>query len=132
MIWLTILNASFVFNYRPFTDKLIQRLELLDDIIAVLLIDVCFMFTEIMDDKKSQYNIGFIFIILLSGCIIPQLYFLARDIFWQLKFRIRMFILKRKITKAPSFRSVGRRRRGFLQKAVGFFTKSTKEEKAED
>jgi hypothetical protein len=39
-----------------------------------------------------------------------------------------MLILKRKITRAPTFRSVGRRRKTFFQKAVGIFTKKTKEQ----
>ena len=71
MVWLTMFNACFLFNYSPFLDKLIERLDLLNDIVTVLLIDICYMFTDILDSKKEQYYIGFVFILLMSASILP-------------------------------------------------------------
>ena len=64
-------NACFLFNYKPYLEKFIERLDLLNDIVTVLLIDLCYMFTDILDSKKEQYYIGFVFILLMSASILP-------------------------------------------------------------
>ena len=71
IVWLTMFNACFLFNYKPYLEKFIERLDLLNDIVTVLLIDLCYMFTDILDSKKEQYYIGFVFILLMSASILP-------------------------------------------------------------
>ena len=91
LVLLTMFNACFLMIYSPFEDKLIERLELLNDIVTFLLIDLCYLFTDLWGSTKSQYSIGFVFIIIMSAGIIPQIFFLAKDIFGNLNSDSELF-----------------------------------------
>ena len=84
-------NAAFLMNYSPYEEKLIESLDILNDIVTFLLIDLCYLFTDLWGDIKSQYNIGFVFIIIMSAGIIPQIFFLAKDIFGNLNSDSELF-----------------------------------------
>ena len=123
LVWLTMFNAGFLIIYSPYEEKLIESLDILNDIVTFLLIDLCYLFTDLWGDIKSQYNIGFVFIIIMSAGILPQIFFLAKDIFWQLKWRLRALCLKKKFISGPAIRSntLGRKR-SIFQKIMGFFS----------
>lgn len=105
MALLTMFNAGFLMNYSPYEEKLIESLDILNDIVTFLLIDLCYVFTDLWGDIRSQYNVGFLFIIIMSVGILPQIFFLAKDIFWQLKWRLRALCLKKKFISGPAMRS---------------------------
>ena len=54
---------------------------------TLLLIDLIYCFTKGMDDVKSQYKIGFVFIALMCSCIFIHVFFLFKDL-------VRQIILK--------------------------------------
>ena len=53
LVLLTMLNACFLMIYSPFEDKLIERLDILNDVVTFLLIDLCYLFTDLWDDIEG-------------------------------------------------------------------------------
>ena len=61
----------------------------MNDVITLLLVDICFMFTDYEKNLTIQYNFGYVFCILFSVCIFSHLVFLFIDIGKTLKHKIK-------------------------------------------
>lgn len=72
--------VSYILHFKPFEETLINRLEAMNDTVTLLLVDLMFMFTPIVDSNLFKYNLGFVFIALFAGCISVHLFFLFKDI----------------------------------------------------
>ena len=94
-LYLTIASVSYFLTFHPYEDKLTERLDIMNDVVTLLLVDVCFMFTDYESNLKIQYNFGYVFCILFSACIFVHLVFLFIDISKTLKYKFKM-CLKRK------------------------------------
>ena len=47
MSYLTIMSVSFLITFRPYEDKLVEKLDIMNEIILILLIDICYLFTDL-------------------------------------------------------------------------------------
>lgn len=95
MVWLTIGSVCFLFVFHPNEDRFLQRLDLMNELITVILIDICFLFTNILSDSKTQYNIGYLFVVIMLLCIAVHVFFLLHDLISLLKLRYKRYKVKR-------------------------------------
>ena len=58
-------------NYSPFEDKLIEKLDFLNDIVTILLIDLCYLFTDLWSNQIGKYKAGYAFITIMCASILP-------------------------------------------------------------
>lgn len=96
MTFLTIISVAYLSTYSPFEDKLCQNLDILNEVCTVILIDICYLFTDVWHNPTGQYNVGYAFIIVMTGCIFTHLFFLMRSVFGDLKLRYKRSIYTRK------------------------------------
>jgi hypothetical protein len=61
-IELTMVMVCYMLHLKPFEEKLMNRLEAMNDTVTLLLVDLMFMFTPIVDSNLLKYNLGFLFI----------------------------------------------------------------------
>jgi hypothetical protein len=77
---ITLLAACYIAHFQPFEEPLINRLEVMTEFFTMLLISVVFCFTDLFNDTKFQYTIGFVFIALMCLCIGCHLFFLFYEL----------------------------------------------------
>jgi hypothetical protein len=68
-------TACFLMHLRPFDDALFTNLEIMNEVIMVLLINIAFCFTDMLD-LRQVYATGFLFVAVLCLCITVHLYFI--------------------------------------------------------
>jgi hypothetical protein len=100
ILYLTILGVVYLRTYSPFEDKLNENLDILNEVTTVVLIDICYLFTDVWPDPKGQYNIGYAFIITMTCCIFTHLFFLMKSVFGDLKVRMRRGMARRNKSRA--------------------------------
>jgi glucan phosphoethanolaminetransferase (alkaline phosphatase superfamily) len=86
-----LVSGCYIILFKPFEETLINRLEVMNDIITLLLIDLIFLFTPLLDSQVLKYKLGFAFICMLAGCICVHLFFLFSDITKQLIEKIKVW-----------------------------------------
>lgn len=81
--------STFAFGYlatfMPYEDSLTCRLDIFNEMVTILVIDICFIFTPLDPDAQRQYRFGYVFIAVVVLCIGTHVYFLLRDPINQLK-----------------------------------------------
>ena len=68
-----------------------NRLEVMNEVFTLILVDLIFLFTPLIDSQVIKYNLGFAFICILSICIAVHLLFLSIDITKQLIKKIKVW-----------------------------------------
>lgn len=108
MIYLTMIGFVYLKTYSPFEDKLNEQLDLLNEVVTIVLIDICYLFTDMWPNPQGQYNVGYAFIIVMSGCIFTHLFFLMKSVFGDLKLRLKVGMAKRNKSRsvAASFKAI--------------------------
>ena len=96
MILITMIAAIYVLHYQPFDVPLLNNLEVMNEAFTLLLINVIFCFTKIIEDEATQYMIGFVFVGLMCFCIFVHLVFLFKDITQNLLLKTKVYYAKRK------------------------------------
>ena len=81
MVVLTLFAACIILHLEPFDEKLVNNLEVVTETFTLLLINLTFCFTDLIDSSKTQYTIGYLFIAGMVGCIFIHLFFLFKEIF---------------------------------------------------
>jgi hypothetical protein len=79
-IVLIMISACYILHFKPFEEPLINRLEVMNETITLLLVNLIFMFTPIIDSPKIQYNLGIVFVCIMALCISAHLFFIFKDI----------------------------------------------------
>jgi hypothetical protein len=77
---LIMASACYIVHFKPFEEPLINRLEVMNEVTTLLLVNLIFMFTPIIDSPKVQYNLGFVFVCIMALCISVHLFFIFKDI----------------------------------------------------
>ena len=77
---ITLLSACYLLQFQPFDDPLLNKLEVVNEVITLFLISVSYTFTDIFDSAEFKYSIGFVFIVGFVSCIATHLYFLFKDL----------------------------------------------------
>ena len=86
---LTAVSFAYVALFRPFESNLQNNLELLNEFVSIVLIDLCFLFTDLEPSTERQYKFGFVFIAVVGLCLATHIFFLFRDIVNDIKLKIR-------------------------------------------
>ena len=89
MVILTLFNVFFLVHYSPYDDKLIEYLDIVNDVTTIILIDMSYLFTDMISNKRTQYNVGFVFVALIVVCICIQLFFLLIEAFRTIKLKLK-------------------------------------------
>jgi len=84
MILLTLASACYILHIRPFDEHLVNNLEAMNEIFTLMLLNVTFCFSDLVDNVRTQYLCGYFFIFFMCACILAHLFFLFKDIVWQL------------------------------------------------
>jgi hypothetical protein len=95
MTFLTIMGVAYLTTFSPFEDKLCENLDILNEVCTVLLIDICYLFTDVWPNPTGQYKVGYAFIIIMAGCIFTHLFFLMKSVLNDLKLRVKRWIYRR-------------------------------------
>jgi len=86
---LTMISIVYLTTFVPQQDLIEYRLELMNECLTVIVIDLCFLFTDLDSDRSRQYNSGFVLIVTILICVGAHVVFLftktIKDII--LKFR---------------------------------------------
>ena len=93
-------SACYIILFKPFEEQLINRLEIMNEVITLLLIHLIYLFTPLVESEVHKYNLGFAFICMLAGCIAVHLFFLFKDIVRQIIEKIKAWREKWKAKKA--------------------------------
>ena len=75
---MSLMSAVYLLVFSPYEDKTVEKLELMNDAVTVMLIDFCFLFTNLFPNKKAQYLVGYAFITIMIATICVHLFFLFR------------------------------------------------------
>ena len=86
---LTAISFAYVGLFRPFESNLQNNLELLNELVSIILIDLCFLFTDLEPSTERQYKFGFVFIAIVGLCLATHIFFLFRDIVHDIKLKIK-------------------------------------------
>jgi len=97
---ITLAQGCYILQFKPFDDPLINMLEAMNETITLLLIDLIFLFTPLIESQKLKYRLGFVFIGMLASCIAVHLFFLFTDMAKQMLSRIKVWRAKWKARKA--------------------------------
>jgi len=79
-IHLTIFAACYLVEFKPFSDPLVQKLEVFNEVVGLSMTNLLFCFTDLIHDEEMNYAVGYIFIGLLVFNICTHLYFMFRGI----------------------------------------------------
>lgn len=91
-IFITLMSGCYILHFKPFEDPLLNKLEAMNELVTLFLINVTYTFTDIFESARFKYNIGFVFVLGLATCISIHLFFLFKDM-------IRSFMLSFKAWK---------------------------------
>ena len=81
LLVLTLFDAAFMQIYSPYEDKFDEKIETLIEVTTIVLIDICYCFTDLWPNLTYQYRMCYAFIFVIFVCISIQLFFLFRNIF---------------------------------------------------
>ena len=93
MIMVTLIGAFFLMHFSPYEDKLVEKLDIMNDFFTIILIDFCYVFTDLLPDPVIQYKIGFAFAASMFTCIFIHLFFLVKDIFSTVRFSCKRWFM---------------------------------------
>ena len=68
-ILMTVIKFAYLIQFQPFEDRLVQKLEIFNEIMLILIIDVMFCFTDIIPTERDKQLFGYVFIILITVTI---------------------------------------------------------------
>jgi len=77
----TLFSGVYLVEIKPFTEPLLDRLEVFNELTSLLLFCVSYTFSEMTDDHTKS---GYLFIVVFVGNMIVHLYFMLSDIVKQL------------------------------------------------
>ena len=75
---LTMISIVYLTTFMPHQDLIEYRLELMNECFTVLIIDLCFLFTDLDSDRSRQYNWGFVLIVAILICVGVHVVFLFK------------------------------------------------------
>lgn len=81
MVIITGFAACIVVHFNPFEEPLVKNLEIVTEMFTLFLINLTFCFTDLIDNSRTQYTIGYLFIAGMVGCIFVHIFFLFKEIF---------------------------------------------------
>ena len=90
-VYIQIASGCYIILHQPFEEQLMNRLEVMNEVTTLLLVDLIFLFTPLIDSQVIKYNLGFTFICIFSICIAVHLLFLSIDITKQLIEKIKVW-----------------------------------------
>jgi hypothetical protein len=94
---LTLISITYLITFVPQQNPLEYRLELMNEVFTLIIIDLCFLFTELDSDQTRQYNWGYVFIVVIFSCVGIHVLFLLKHI-------IRDLILKFRTARKIGFK----------------------------
>ena len=77
---LTLISIMYLAEYAPQEEPLEAKLELMNEMFTVFVIDICFLFTDLDSNRKRQYAWGYVLIVVILSCIGVHVYFLLKDV----------------------------------------------------
>ena len=77
---ITLLSACYMLHFKPFSDPLLNKLEVVNEVTTLFLISVTYTFTDMFMSAKFKYGIGFVFVFGFASCIATHLFFLFEDL----------------------------------------------------
>lgn len=136
-MYMTTLSFVYLVNVRPYEEPIELSLDLLNEVTTIIAVDICFLFTDLMDDPKAQYIVGYFYIVIVLGCIAIQIGFLLFEVGSSLKLTIKAIKAKGFTAVFPGFKNINFRR--FFSKNKrrrggegNFFVKSRENDDSED
>ena len=52
MIMVTLIGAFFLMHFSPYEDKLVEKLDIMNDFFTIILVDFCYVFTDLLPDPE--------------------------------------------------------------------------------
>lgn len=95
VLLITMVSAVFILQVKPFEERLVNQLEVMNECFTLALIYVVFCFTDLVESPLDRYRIGFVFIAGMSLCIFVHLYFIFKDMAIQLIGAVRRKLARR-------------------------------------
>ena len=76
--------------FRPFTTLLMQRLEMFNEAINLLLIGVLFCFTDFVRNEEDRETVGLVFLAIFASCLAVHLFFIIRGTVIAIIYKLKM------------------------------------------
>jgi hypothetical protein len=67
--YLTFLSFVYLVHVRPYEVELEGTLDIWNEVTTIIAIDICYMFTEDVENAELQYKIGYVYIVVVLGFI---------------------------------------------------------------
>lgn len=77
---LTMISIFYLSEFAPQEEPIEFKLELLNEMTTVIVIDICFLFTDLDPNRKRQYAWGYVLIVVILACVGVHVYFLLKDV----------------------------------------------------
>ena len=77
-IIMTIISYAYLAHFKPFEDRIVQKLEVFNEVMFLIMINVLFCFTDIIRNNEDKEILGYAFIFLLTINIVAHLFFLVK------------------------------------------------------
>ena len=100
VVYMTLISAAYLLVFSPYEEKLAENLDVMNEAVTVVLIDFCFLFTDLFPNTKSQYLVGYAFVTVMIANICVHLFFLFSEYVWQIKILCKRCLNKRQMQKA--------------------------------
>ena len=76
---LTMVSLIFLLHYDMYLERLVENLEIFNEVTTLVLLYHLLGFTKFVSDKQTQYFIGFSFVFYLCGNMATHVFFLLRS-----------------------------------------------------
>lgn len=93
---MTVVAFAFVATLAPFEERLVGKLDMMNEAATILIIDVLFIFTDNEPSVSLQYKFGFVFIGIVVATLSVHIFLLLADALGKAKQICRITYLKRK------------------------------------
>ena len=100
MFYLTTAMIIFLFWNCPFEENFYTRIEVLNEVTTMFLLYTMLCFTDWVGSPEQRYEIGYFFIAFIILNISVHLFFLAKEVLYQVYLRWVKYLIKQKLNRA--------------------------------
>lgn len=97
---MTMLEATYLFMYKPFETQLMLGLELFNEMTSLVLLYLALGFTDFISDEELEVELGWVFNSIMAVNICVHLYFMLRSSVNDCKRKCRQRMQKKRLQEA--------------------------------
>ena len=103
---LTIGALIFLLHYDIYLESLVWNLEIFNEFTTLVLLYHLLVFTKFVNDKQTQYFVGFSFVFFLCGNMATHVFFLLRSNFKDFKRKYKQAKLRKSFAKVQDLQAL--------------------------